>query len=292
MLRTALQSTRQCSQRLLTTHKDAPLLNLEHVRTTVIMEQMFPPKLARKGALPKVTQKNRVLNFVDRVHAHKTPDITCILTDFVEGVGIRGDTVTVKRRLFRGKLFPAGQAVYATDENVEKFTREKQEKGIKEEAKPLGVYGEMTVKQLAGMYLKVPMSGDNSWVLTPKNVRVALRKAGVEVKESCKEKKTQVNVGVSAHEPSRRRRMILLVCFQGVEVKESCITLPQEAITGPEEFNFRITVNGVKSVMVKGRVVLRHNDPSKDERIELPPTWLPTTKIKKTKQSAESLGDS
>ncbi|XP_070177662.1 large ribosomal subunit protein bL9m-like isoform X3 [Littorina saxatilis] len=204
MLRTALQSTRQCSQRLLTTHKDAPLLNLEHVRTTVIMEQMFPPKLARKGALPKVTQKNRVLNFVDRVHAHKTPDITCILTDFVEGVGIRGDTVTVKRRLFRGKLFPAGQAVYATDENVEKFTREK----------------------------------------------------------------------------------------QGVEVKESCITLPQEAITGPEEFNFRITVNGVKSVMVKGRVVLRHNDPSKDERIELPPTWLPTTKIKKTKQSAESLGDS
>ncbi|KAK7096508.1 large ribosomal subunit protein bL9m-like isoform X2 [Littorina saxatilis] len=255
MLRTALQSTRQCSQRLLTTHKDAPLLNLEHVRTTVIMEQMFPPKLARKGALPKVTQKNRVLNFVDRVHAHKTPDITCILTDFVEGVGIRGDTVTVKRRLFRGKLFPAGQAVYATDENVEKFTREKQEKGIKEEAKPLGVYGEMTVKQLAGMYLKVPMSGDNSWVLTPKNVRVALRKAGVEV-------------------------------------KESCITLPQEAITGPEEFNFRITVNGVKSVMVKGRVVLRHNDPSKDERIELPPTWLPTTKIKKTKQSAESLGDS
>ncbi|KAK7096504.1 hypothetical protein V1264_005793 [Littorina saxatilis] len=221
MLRTALQSTRQCSQRLLTTHKDAPLLNLEHVRTTVIMEQMFPPKLARKGALPKVTQKNRVLNFVDRVHAHKTPDITCILTDFVEGVGIRGDTVTVKRRLFRGKLFPAGQAVYATDENVEKFTREKQEKGIKEEAKPLGVYGEM-----------------------------------------------------------------------GVEVKESCITLPQETITGPEEFNFRITVNGVKSVMVKGRVVLRHNDPSKDERIELPPTWLPTTKIKKTKQSAESLGDS
>ncbi|XP_070177668.1 large ribosomal subunit protein bL9m-like isoform X2 [Littorina saxatilis] len=204
MLRTALQSTRQCSQRLLTTHKDAPLLNLEHVRTTVIMEQMFPPKLARKGALPKVTQKNRMLNFVDRVHAHKTPDITCILTDFVEGVGIRGDTVTVKRRLFRGKLFPAGQAVYATDENVEKFTREK----------------------------------------------------------------------------------------QGVEVKESCITLPQEAITGPEEFNFRITVNGVKSVMVKGRVVLRHNDPSKDERIELPPTWLPTTKIKKTKQSAESLGDS
>ncbi|XP_070177980.1 large ribosomal subunit protein bL9m-like [Littorina saxatilis] len=105
------------------------------------------------------------------------------------------------------------------------------------------------------MYLKVPMSGDNSWVLTPKNVRVALRKAGVEV-------------------------------------KESCITLPQEAITGPEEFNFRITVNGVKSVMVKGRVVLRHSDPSKDERIELPPIWLPTTKIKKTKQSAESLGDS
>lgn len=57
------------------------------------MEQMFPPKLARKGALPKVTQKNRVLNFVDRVHAHKTPDITCILTDFVEGWNFGGHTL-------------------------------------------------------------------------------------------------------------------------------------------------------------------------------------------------------
>ena len=37
---------------------------------------------------------------------------------------MRGETVTVKRRLFRGKLYPAGLAVYASPENLEKFAKE------------------------------------------------------------------------------------------------------------------------------------------------------------------------
>ena len=61
---------------------------VEHMfnfQTTVIVERVFPPHLAPKGCLPKVMQKNRILKVVERVHNHKTPDITCILTDFVEG---------------------------------------------------------------------------------------------------------------------------------------------------------------------------------------------------------------
>ena len=42
------------------------------------------------------------------------------------GVGVRGDTVTVKRRLFRGKLYPTGLAVYASPENLEKFAKERE----------------------------------------------------------------------------------------------------------------------------------------------------------------------
>jgi large subunit ribosomal protein L9 len=63
--------------------------------------------------------------FVERVHDKTTSDIACILTDSVEGVGIRGDTVTVKRRLFRNRLLPAGLAVYASPENQEKFVQDK-----------------------------------------------------------------------------------------------------------------------------------------------------------------------
>lgn len=42
----------------------------------------------------------------------------------VTGVGIRGDLVTVKRRLFRNKLYPAGLAVYASPENIERFKKD------------------------------------------------------------------------------------------------------------------------------------------------------------------------
>ncbi|KAL8563893.1 hypothetical protein ACOMHN_049549 [Nucella lapillus] len=249
MLRMTALSVRQCSRHLLAYARDGPLVNLEHVRTTVVMEQVYPPRLARKGDLPKVKIRNRVLKMVDRAHDHKTPDITCILTDFVDGVGMRGDTVTVKRRLFRGRLLPAGLAVYASPENLEKFAREKQEKGIVDEEKLVSVFGEMTLRQLSGLYLRVPMSGDNSWVLTPKHVRIALRK-------------------------------------MGVEVKEHCISLPQQPITGPEEFPFSITMNGAKSVQVKGRVILRFNDPSQNEHVELPPVWSSSKKSNRTDETS------
>ncbi|XP_076439023.1 large ribosomal subunit protein bL9m-like [Babylonia areolata] len=241
MLRQAVQSVRHCTRHLLASSREAPLINMEQVRTTVIMEQEFPPRLAKKGYLPKVKLKNRILRMVDRTHDQRTPDITCIMTDFVDGVGMRGDVVTVKRRLFRNRLQPAGLAVYASPENMEKFAKEKKEKGIVDEEKLLGVFGEMTLRQLSGLYLRVPMSGDHPWVLSPKHVRIALRKTGIEA-------------------------------------KEHCITLPQHPITGPEEFSFSITINGVKSTMAKGRVVLRFNDPSKNELPELPPTWNPPKK--------------
>ena len=57
-----------------------------------MVERLFPPRLAPKGCLPKVMQKNRILKVVDRVHNHKTPDITCILTDFVEGEREQSET--------------------------------------------------------------------------------------------------------------------------------------------------------------------------------------------------------
>ena len=57
-----------------------------------MVERLFPPRLAPKGCLPKVMQKNRILKVVDRVHNHKTPDITCILTDFVDGEREQSET--------------------------------------------------------------------------------------------------------------------------------------------------------------------------------------------------------
>lgn len=54
-------------------------------QTTVIVERMYPPKLAKIGKKPSLQARNKVLKFVCRVHDEKTADISCILTDFVEG---------------------------------------------------------------------------------------------------------------------------------------------------------------------------------------------------------------
>ena len=44
---------------------------------------------------------------------------------YFEGVGIRGDVVTVNRDTFHDELFPAGLAVYASPENIEEFEEER-----------------------------------------------------------------------------------------------------------------------------------------------------------------------
>jgi large subunit ribosomal protein L9 len=184
---------------------------------------------------------------VERVYDKTTSDIACILTDSVEGVGMRGDTVTVKRRLFRNRLLPAGLAVYASPENQEKFVQDKDDSKAREEEEKLGVFGVMTAKQLTGLYLPVFMSGDNHWVLTPKHIRIALRKVGVET-------------------------------------TEDAILLPQEPITGEGEFKFRITVNKARSVDVKACVVLTYKDPAKNVPVDLPKTWTSVKANLKTKQ--------
>lgn len=235
MLHSVAQSVCRHGKRLLVP-RQAPSVNLEQVRTTVIVDRRYPPPLAPKGCLPFMKQRHRVYKVVDRVHSKPTPDITCVLTDSVEGVGIRGDTVTVKRRLFRGRLYPAGLAVYASPENLDKFSGVDVDNNEREEEKRLGVFGQMTLKQLSGLYLPVYMSGDNPWILTPKHVRIALRNVGVEA-------------------------------------REDCIQLPQEPITGPGEFKFRITVNKARSTDVQGCVVLRYRDQSRNVPVSLPKLW-------------------
>lgn len=51
----------------------------------------------------------------------KQPDLEVLLTNFVEGVGIKGEIVTVRPNFAYNNLLLPGLAVYATPENVQKF---------------------------------------------------------------------------------------------------------------------------------------------------------------------------
>ncbi|GFR62053.1 50S ribosomal protein L9 [Elysia marginata] len=130
----------------------------------------------------------------------------CILTDFVEGLGIRGDLVKVKRSVFHEELYPALLAVYASPENMAEFKEERKAKGIEKLESRLGVFARMAMKELNHLQLEVPMSTDQEWTLDKTHVQVAFR-------------------------------------LQGVELDQDCIVLPEEPVTDFGEFTLEVKVD-------------------------------------------------
>ncbi|XP_064596348.1 large ribosomal subunit protein bL9m-like [Liolophura sinensis] len=213
-----------------------PLGNVEQRRNTIVVKRMYPPRLPKQGHRPRVRSMQKILQMVDVEHAHPKPDIQCILTDDVEGVGNRGDLLYVKRRLFRNYLYPAGFAKYASPENIAEWKQLRQESGEERETAVESVYAKMTAKKLFGMFLPVPMSGDNPWILNKTHVKVAFR------------------------------RMY-------VELTEDCIELPDEEITEPRDLEIKVTINGTLTVPVKARIYHIFKDQSKNVPPDLPPLF-------------------
>ncbi|XP_029645008.1 39S ribosomal protein L9, mitochondrial [Octopus sinensis] len=189
-------------------------------RNTVILKRQWAVPLTNPGDIPHLKDKHRVFKFVENTDAVKLPDIQCILTDNIDGIGYKNELVTVKRKFFRNVLYPAGLAMYASPENVEKFA-------VKSEEFLGSRWARLTLKTLSNMYLAIPMSGDNPWVLSKEHVVVAFR-------------------------------------LRGVEVAEEAITLPDKVITEPEEIDIQLKMNGKEEVTVKCLIILKHKDPSKD----------------------------
>ncbi|RUS70535.1 hypothetical protein EGW08_021701, partial [Elysia chlorotica] len=111
---------------------------------TIVMERVFPVPLGKHGGLPgpdEVNELHKILRPVERLVYPQ--EMECILTDFVEGVGIRGDLVKVKRSVFHEELYPASLAVYASPENIAEFEEERKAKGIERLESRLGVFARM-----------------------------------------------------------------------------------------------------------------------------------------------------
>merc|ERR1719422_2887210 len=76
---------------------------------TQIVEREIPLPAGKDGGRPDKTQMNELYRIVREVEVFKYPEeMQCILTDFVDGLGIRGDVVSVKREVFHDELYLAG----------------------------------------------------------------------------------------------------------------------------------------------------------------------------------------
>lgn len=143
-----------------------------------------------------------------------------MLTAFVEGIGDKGDIVSLRPNLAYNKLLLPGLAVYKSPESIQKYAKTEAEKEVIEHSSP---YAQRTVNMLERRILAVVMNKETPWVIEPWHIRASLRKAGVNA-------------------------------------VEEAIELPKEKITGPDlkkqnkEFYVTVTVNNVEKAKVRCRI--------------------------------------
>ncbi|XP_061872110.1 large ribosomal subunit protein bL9m [Colius striatus] len=209
-------------------------LSLSHSRDTVIVERWWQVPLAKEGQEPWLhPRRHRVYRLLeDTKHRPKEP-LQLILTQAVEGLGHRGDVVSVKKHVGRNKLLPQGLAVYASPENRDRFEQEKLQQEGKLEALQTQS-GERTIKFLQRCRLEVGMKNNVQWELN--------------------------NEIVARHFLKNLR----------VFVPPHALRLPEEPITRWGEYWCDVTVNGLDTVRVPMSVVqfLRPRTKRRRRRLE------------------------
>lgn len=95
------------------------------MQTAFILKRKTPPLLHKKGGLPKrLKNKHYVYDLVQDTDILKQPNIDVILTEYVDGLGSKGDKVSVKPNFAYNQLLLPCLAVYATPENIKKYMKD------------------------------------------------------------------------------------------------------------------------------------------------------------------------
>lgn len=200
-------------------------------------------RLHKKNEKPKPLKgKFFCYDLVEDRSVKKRPNLDIVLTTFVNGVGDRGDIVSVPRNQAYNKLLLPGLGVYKTDESIAKYANNKDE--TKDKVEHSSPYAERTVNVMERRGLTIVMNKDEPWVLEPWHVRASLRKAGVYA-------------------------------------VEEAIELPKEPITGPDlkkqgkEFIVTVTVNNLEKARIPCRIHHWSTDPSNRLPYQVDPWKLP-----------------
>jgi len=151
----------------------------DQIRTTYILKRKWAPQLDKQNRLPKpLKTKNFVYDLVEHVDSKKEPNLELILTNYVEGIGMKGDVVSVRPHFGRHKLLLQGLAIYASPENLKKFAGQKSGENIKQEFKHSSRFSELTRRELARQVLCVAVNKENPWTIEKWHIRAAFRRAG------------------------------------------------------------------------------------------------------------------
>lgn len=141
------------------------------------MKRRWEPNLNKKGGLPKpLRARHFVYDFVEDGNVIKKPDISIILTDYVDGVGYKGDVVSLSPYKAYNKYLLSGLGVYDTPENRIKYDTEAR---LNEERQ--SPYIQRTINVFGWRKVAVSMNRFNPWIIEPWHIRASMRKAGLYV---------------------------------------------------------------------------------------------------------------
>lgn len=137
------------------------------------------------GHKPLASRRLRARHFlyelIEDTNTKKREPIKVLLKTSVEGLGSRGEVVEVSPQKARKELLLPGLAVYASPENLEKYSSLRVD--MSQEDQPSSPFALSTAKLLSEMIIFVSMNKNVPWVIEPWHIRVAFRKAGVAVPE-------------------------------------------------------------------------------------------------------------
>lgn len=207
--------------------------NLQFFRTGVVLKRLYEPKLYEKSLtgyyLTRLREESYAYELVYNTISKPAGDIDVILATDVDGLGFEGDVVTVPKKLARGHMLPTRVALYASEENLKKTTDMRERN---KDRKRQTESAHRMLKELSGMTVSVPMSSKVKWTLNKTHLKVAFRNVGVEL-------------------------------------SEDTLTLQEEEITSPGEYQVAVLVNGMNSVKVRALVYHHH----KNIQPDLPAVW-------------------
>lgn len=202
----------------------------QQVRTTFVLKRKYEPLLTKKNEAPrKLRAKYFLYDLEEDKNTKRKPNLDVVLKTFVEGVGDKGDIVSLRPNFVYNKLLLPGLAEYKTPENIAKYAKTEAEKT---EILHSSAHAQRTVNMLERLLLAVVMNKDHPWIIEPWHIRASLRKAGYH-------------------------------CLD-----DKCIEIPKEPIEGPDlkkenkEFYCTVTINNLEKARVRCRIHHWSTDPS------------------------------
>lgn len=142
---------------------------------TVIVERYTKPPIVKAHQDQRkrdLKSDHYQLKFVDCLHNKKWGNIDLILTEYVEGVGHKGEIVNVPRHTAYYELLPSRQAVYVTEEYLKLYEKDRQALAGKAKVSP---FAKRTKDELEKSVIEIPLNMSVEWKLNEDLLRIALR---------------------------------------------------------------------------------------------------------------------